>query len=162
MIMMIIMISDAGDSLGSIYVESWVMTRMKNITTMSPSVCINSQQAAVRLQNTDWQLNWTQQAWNCSIGLDRMEVPDYWCCLSVWHTSERQREREIWKLPRLETGVETDLKIPHSNCGASHNWCIRSCLERHREVASIAEIDFTRRLDTLQRACLLGTARILR
>ena len=29
-----------------------------------------------------------------------------------------------------------DLEIAQSNCGASHNWCIRNRLERHRKVFS--------------------------
>ena len=50
--------------------------------------------------------------------------------------SERQREKQNGELPRHEAGVETDLEIAKSNCGASHNWCIRNCLERHRKVIS--------------------------
>ena len=65
-----------------------------------------------------------------------MHVPDYWCCLSFWHASERQRERENWELPRPEAGVETDLEIAQGNCGANHNWCIRNCLERPKKVVS--------------------------
>ena len=49
-------------------------------------------------------------------------MSDYWCCLSIWHPSERQRERENWELPRPEAGVETDLEIAHSNYCANYDW----------------------------------------
>ena len=80
--------------------------------------------------------------------------------LVLWHASERQRERENWELPRPEAGVETDLEIVQGNCGANHNWCIRNCFERSKKW--LAEIGVTSRLESLQRAFLLGTARILR
>ena len=63
--------------------------------------------------------------------------------------SERQREKQNGELPRHEAGAETDLEIAQSNCGASHNWCISNCLERHRK----AETGVTCRLESLQRAC---------
>ena len=54
---------------------------------------------------------------------DRTQMPDYWCCLPIWHPGKRQRERERenWELPSPEAGVETDLDIAQSNCGANHN-----------------------------------------
>ena len=42
---------------------------------------------------TDWQQDWTQQA---CIEWNRTEVPDYWCCLSIWHLNER----ESWELTK--------------------------------------------------------------
>ena len=32
--------------------------------------------------------------------------------------------------------LEMDLEIIQSNCGANHNWCIRSCFEIYRKVVT--------------------------
>ena len=61
-------------------------------------------------------------------------MPDYWCYLSVLTFKWKTKRWENWELQRPEAGVETDLEIAQSNCGANHNWCIRNCLERYRKV----------------------------
>ena len=47
------------------------------------------------------------------------------------------------------------LEIAQCKCGANCNCCIRNCLERQREVVS------TDHLESLHKACLPGTSRIL-
>ena len=54
-----------------------------------------------------------------------------------------------------------DLEIAQSNCGASHNWCIRNCLERHRKVVNREWCRMPFRI-IAESALILGTARILR
>ena len=55
------------------------------------------------------QTDWTQQA---CIEWNRTEVPDYWCCLSIWHLKERELKLRtnqdlrwelkcVWKLFRV-------------------------------------------------------------
>ena len=54
----------------------------------------------------------------------------------------KREVKRIWKLRKVTV--------------TNHNWFIRNCLERHRKVVG------RDCLESLQRACLLGTARILR
>ena len=119
------------------YVESWVLKGMKIVAVMSRNQC------------KGWSTN-NKLLWDFKIQtdnkiehdkpdtevLDKIErqMSDYWCCLSVWHPSERQMERENWELP--EAGVKTDLEIAQGNCVANHNWCIRNYLERYRKVVT--------------------------
>ena len=72
--------------------------------------------------------------WKCQI----IDV----ACPSDTRVKDKGKEKfENYQDLKLE--LKRIRKIPHNNSGASHNWCIRRCLERHREVASIAEIDVT-------------------
>ena len=70
--------------------------------------------------------------------LDKIERK--WLIIDVACPSDARvkdkRERKSSELPRPQAGVETNLAIAQCNCGASHNWCIRNCLERHRKVVS--------------------------
>ena len=54
-----------------------------------------------------------------------------------------------------------DLEIAQSNCGASHNWCIRNRLERHRKVVSRDWCHMSFRI-IAESVLILGTARIFR
>ena len=54
-----------------------------------------------------------------------------------------------------------DLEIAQSYCGASHNWCIRNCLERHGKVVSREWCHMQIR-SIAESTLILGTARILR
>ena len=54
-----------------------------------------------------------------------------------------------------------DLEIAQSNCGASLNWRISNCLERHRKVVSREWCHMPFRI-IAESALILGTARILR
>ena len=115
------------------YVESWVMTGMKIIAIMSWNQCMNP--LITSCCGTDNKIEHDKPDIEV---LDTIEgqMPDYWCWLSVWHPRETQIERENWEIPRPETGVETDLELAQSNCGANHNWCISNCLERYRQVVN--------------------------
>ena len=53
-----------------------------------------------------------------------------------------------------------DLEIAQSNCGASHNWCIRNRLERHRKVVSRDWCHMPFRI-IAESVLIPGTARIL-
>ena len=47
-------------------------------------------------------------------------MSDYYWLLMLLVLSERQRKKQNGESPRHEAGVETDLEIAKSNCGASH------------------------------------------
>ena len=51
---------------------------------------------------------------------NRTEVPDYWCCLSIWHLNER----ESWELTKTWSGSwKVSGNYVEWLCGSSHNWC---------------------------------------
>ena len=85
-------------------------------------------------------------------------MTDYWCCLSIWHSSERQSERERWELPRRELKPISRLRsvtVVPVITGALGT--VSKDIEKW-----LAETGVTCSLEALQTACLLGTARILR
>ena len=45
-------------------------------------------------------------------------------------------EREIENYQDLKRELKWIWKLSRVICGASHNWCIRNCLERYRKVVS--------------------------
>ena len=66
-------------------------------TTMSHNHCMNPLTTSCRgtsKYKLTTRLNTTSLCWN------RTEVPDYWCCLSILHLKEWQRERESWELTK--------------------------------------------------------------
>ena len=108
------------------YVESWVMTGMKNITIMSHDQCMNPLSTSC-CGTSKYRLITRLKATNLDIEvLDKIKrkclVVDVTCPFDI-RVKDMQR-----------TEVETDLEIAQSNCGAKHNWCIRNCLERYRKV----------------------------
>ena len=69
--------------------------------------------------------------------LDKIE----WKCLIIgvpclFNTLVKEKEK-IENYQDLKWELKMDLEIAQSNCGANHNWCIKNCLERQREVVSI-------------------------
>ena len=59
-----------------------------------------------------------------------------WLLMLFVHLTLEWKTKRKRTLRTTKTGVETNLEIAQCNCGASHNWCIRNCLERHRKVVS--------------------------
>ena len=83
---------------------------------------------------------------------------------TIWHPSERQRERENnWELPRPKGRVETHLEIiAHINCW-SEELIVGALGTVSNDIEKcFAEIGVTCHLESSQRTCLLDTARSLR